>query len=49
MFTLIDLEVFKKVAFFKELSNYKTEMMASISHEFKTPLNSILNLIECAN
>ena len=45
MFILIDIEIFRQVAFFKEMSKYKTEMMASITHELKTPLNSIMNLI----
>ena len=45
MFILIDIEIFKQAAFFKEANKYKTKMMASITHELKTPLNSIMNLI----
>ncbi len=48
MYTLIcnDLGVIKRLSMLEDINKYRHSMVHSISHELKTPLNGIVNLVQ---
>jgi len=48
VFTLVctDLSQLKRLTMLEDINHYRNSMVHSISHELKTPLNGIVNLVQ---
>lgn len=38
----------QRTRFYKEINHYKDDLMSTVTHDLKTPLNGIIGILECA-